>query len=105
MQAAHVSPEYVQRTHRFAFAVENQISSIQIDANVPGPGIVYGTNSGYRALLPGLHEECLAIALAIGGDFADRLNRLCVHRLIRVFRNKPAMGVSRGYPGSFRDVG
>ena len=93
VDATDMRTEDVDRIDRIGFAVKQQVGGVEADAKVGHGHVADGARHGGRGLLAGLHQESLAVALAVLRDGADGFDGLRVERIARIFRNKTAMGL------------
>jgi len=104
MQPAHILPNHIERRHRIAFPIQNQIRRIQIHAHIVQPHILNRPQQRHRRLLPRLHQERLPIRPAITRHFVNRLYSLPIKRLIRILWNKSAVRMHRLYPAKLCQI-
>jgi hypothetical protein len=98
MDAADMGTKDVDRLDRIGLAVKKQVGGVEADAEVGHGHVVDGAQHGGRCLLARLHQEVLAVALAVLGDGADGFDGLRVERIGRILGNKAAMGLHLGMP-------
>src|SRR5262249_1608239 len=93
VNAMNVRPEDIHGVDGIRFAIEDKVCGVETDAQIRQVHILDGTRDGGWRLLPGFHEEALAVCGAVFGYVLNGENSFVVKRVAWIFRNEAAMGL------------
>ena len=105
VDAADVGAEDVDRVDWIGLAVEDEVGGVEADAEVGHVHVADGARHGGGGFLAGLHEEVLAVALAVLGDGADGFDGFWIERVGGIFGNEAAVGLHLVDAELFGEVG
>ena len=104
MNAAHMRAENIDGIDGIRLAIQNQVGGVEADSEIRQCHIANHPRHRRRRLLSRLHQEVLAVPVAMLRDRVDRIDRARIQRVGRVFGNESAMRLNLRDAEQFRKV-
>ncbi len=105
MYPHHQRPQHVERIHRVALAIENQVGRIHVHPDVGEPGRTNHAQQRKRSFLARFAAEGLAVALAVVRHVPQHIHARFEHRVFRILGEEAEMALHGWNTSRLGEVG